>query len=70
MKKGGLKGRLLIGVAIAAFFLIKHFMNREENPYTGRVQSISMTPDDEIRMGLSGINQMAQQHGGLYPNEQ
>lgn len=70
MRRGGLKGRLLIGVAIAAFFLIKHFMQRETNPYTGKVQSISMSPDEEIQMGLASINQMAQNHGGLYPNEQ
>jgi predicted Zn-dependent protease len=45
-------------------------MQRETNPYTGKVQSISMSPDEEIQMGLASINQMAQQHGGLYPNEQ
>ena len=45
-------------------------MQRETNQYTGKVQSISMSPDEEIQMGLASINQMAQQHGGLYPNEQ
>jgi len=67
--RGSLKGRLLIGVLIAGFFFIKHQMSKETNPYTGKVQAISMTPDQEIQMGLAGINQMAQQHGGLYPNE-
>jgi len=70
MKRGGLKGRLLIGLVIAAFFLIKHFMSRETNPYTGKVQAISMTTDEEIQMGLASRDQMASQHGGLYPNEQ
>lgn len=69
MKRGWLKGRLLIGVGIAAFFLIKHYMSRETNPYTGKAQVISMTTDEETQMGLASINQMAQQHGGLYLNE-
>lgn len=70
MKRGGLKGRLIIGVLIAAFFLIKHYSQREENPYTKKVQVISMTPDEEIQMGLASIGQMRQNHGGLYPNEE
>jgi len=70
MKRGGLKGRLLIGLAIAAFFGFKYCSQQEVNPYTGKKQAISMTPNEEIQMGLASINQMAQQHGGLYPNEQ
>lgn len=70
MRKGRLKVRLLMGVAIAGFFVIKHFMSRETNPYTGKVQAINMTTDEEIQMGLASRDQMASQHGGLYPNEQ
>lgn len=70
MRGRNLKFRLLIGVAIALFFVFKRCSQREENPYTGRMQTISMTPDKEIAIGLQNAPQMAQQHGGLHPNNQ
>jgi len=70
MRGRNLKVRLLIGVAIALFFVVKRCSQREENPYTGRMQTISMTPDKEIQIGLASAPQMAQQHGGLHPNNQ
>ncbi|MCK8481249.1 M48 family metalloprotease [Psychroserpens algicola] len=70
MRGRNFKVRLLIGVAIALFFVIKRCSQREENPYTGRMQTISMTPDKEIQIGLASAPQMAQQHGGLHPNNE
>lgn len=67
--RGNLKGRLLIGLCIAAFFGFKYCSQQEINPYTGKKQAISMTTDQEIQMGLQSRDQMAAQHGGLYPNE-
>ncbi|WGD35352.1 M48 family metalloprotease [Olleya sp. YS] len=64
-----LKGRLLIGLCIAAFFGFKYCSQQQINPYTGKKQAISMTVDQEIQMGLQSRDQMAAQHGGLYPNE-
>jgi predicted Zn-dependent protease len=69
MRGRNLKFRLLIGVAIAAFFFIKRCNQRETNPYTGRTQTITLTPDQEIAIGIQSAPQMAQQHGGLYPDE-
>ncbi|MFD0963428.1 M48 family metalloprotease [Pseudofulvibacter geojedonensis] len=69
MRGNKFKTRLLIGLAIAAFFFIKRCNQQETNPYTGRTQTIGMTPDQEIAIGLDSRNQMAQQHGGLYPDE-
>ncbi|TVZ53013.1 M48 family metalloprotease [Dokdonia sp. Hel_I_53] len=66
----GLKIRLLIGVAIVAFALFKNCSNREENPYTGKVQAISVSPEEEIAMGLQYAPEMAKQHGGLHPDKQ
>ncbi|WP_248723751.1 M48 family metalloprotease [Seonamhaeicola sp. ML3] len=68
MRGRNLKFRLLIGAAIAIFFVFKRCSQQEKNPYTGRVQTISMTPDKEIAIGLQSAPQMAQQHGGLHPN--
>jgi len=65
-----LKVRLLIGVAIALFFVLKKCSQQEENPYTGRTQTISMNANEEIAIGLQSAPQMAQQHGGLHENTQ
>ena len=69
MRRGGLKVRLLIGAAIALFFVVKRCSQREVNPFTGRTQTIAMSPEQEIAIGLQSAPQMAQQHGGLYPDE-
>ena len=70
MRGNNFKIRLLIGLAIVAFAFIKRCSSRETNPYTGRVQTINMSSDQEIAIGLQSAPQMAEQHGGLYPNEQ
>lgn len=67
--RGSWKIRILIGLAIVAFAFIQRCNNKEENPYTGRVQNINMTADQEIAIGLQNAPEMAQQHGGLYPDE-
>lgn len=67
--RGGLKTRLLIGVAIVAFAYLRKCSQQEVNPYTGKTQSISLSPQQEIAIGLQQAPAMAQQHGGLYPNE-
>ncbi|MFC5046837.1 M48 family metalloprotease [Aquimarina hainanensis] len=67
--RGGLKIRILIGVAIVAFAFIKKCNNKTLNPYTDRVQNINMSTDQEIAIGLQSAPQMAHQHGGLYPDQ-
>ena len=69
MRRGSWKIRIFIGLAIVAFAFIQRCNNKEENPYTGRTQTISMTPDQEIAIGLQSAPEMARQHGGLYPDE-
>ncbi len=68
MRSNKFKIRLLIGVAIVAFAFIKKCNQQEVNPYTGRKQTITMSPDQEIAIGLQSAPQMAQQHGGLHPD--
>jgi len=68
-RRGGLKIRLLIGVGIILFSLFKYYSNRDTNPYTGKKQSITLSADEEIALGLHSAPQMAQQHGGLYPDQ-
>lgn len=69
MKRGGLKIKLLIGLAIIAFAFFKKCSNETTNPYTKRVQNIDMTTDQEIAIGLQSAPEIAQQHGGLFPDE-
>ena len=63
------KIRIFIGLAIVAFAFVKKCSSTEENPYTGREQAIALNPQEEITIGIQTAPQMAQQHGGLYPDE-
>lgn len=67
--KGGFKTRLLIGIAIVAFAYLRKCSQQETNPYTGKTQAVSLSPEQEIAIGLQQAPIMTQQHGGLYPNE-
>ncbi len=69
MRRGSWKIRIFIGLAIVAFAFIQKCSNTEENPYTGRSQHITMSADQEIAIGLQSAPEMAQQHGGLYPDQ-
>jgi beta-barrel assembly-enhancing protease len=61
--------RLLIALVIAGFTLISYWMKRDVNPTTGEVQRVDLSPEQEIALGLQAAPEMAQQHGGLYPDE-
>ena len=68
MRRGNLKTRLLIGLVVIAFAFLRRCSQQETNPYTHRTQAISLSPDQEIAIGLQSAPQMAQQHGGLHPD--
>ncbi|AYN66958.1 M48 family peptidase [Euzebyella marina] len=69
MGRSSWKIRIFIGLAIVAFAFVKRCSSKEENPYTGRVQTINMTADQEIAIGIQSAPEIAQQYGGLYPDE-
>lgn len=69
MRRGNWKIRIMIGLAIVAFAYVQRCSNKEENPYTGRSQTINMSADQEIAIGLQSTPEIAQQYGGLYPDE-
>ena len=69
MRRGSWKIRVFIGIAIVAFAFIQRCNNKQENPYTGRVQNINMSAEQEVAIGLQSAPEIAQQHGGLYPDE-
>lgn len=70
MRRGNFKVRIFIFIAIAAFAYLRKCSQEEINPYTGKKQAISLSPEEEIAIGLQSAPGMAQQHGGLYPNNQ
>jgi len=70
MRRRGIGGTLIIALAFVAFALVKRCNSRTINPVTGTVEYVSMTPEQEVQMGLASRGQLAQQFGGLYPDEQ
>lgn len=67
--RSGGKARLLIGVVVAAFALLSYCSSKEFNPVTGEDQYISITPKQEIALGLQSTPQMIKQFGGLYQDQ-
>ena len=67
----GCGGRLAIGILLALFAIISYYVGTEkfQNPVTGRVQRVALSPKEEIALGLNSAPEMARQHGGLYPDE-
>ena len=57
--------QLIIGVVIALVSLIGYCAKQTVNPVTGRKQAVSMTPQQEVAMGLSHAPEMIRQMGGL-----
>ncbi|WP_418510898.1 M48 family metalloprotease [Corallibacter sp.] len=69
MRTGNRKIKLLIGIAIVLFAVIKYCSSAETNPYTGKEQHISISEEQEIAIGLQSTPQMQAQYGGLYPDD-
>jgi predicted Zn-dependent protease len=55
---------LIIALVMAAFTVVKYYMNSQVNTITGETQRISMSPEQEIAMGLQSAPQMIQEMGG------
>lgn len=62
--------RFMIGVVIVLFAVVKYCSSAETNPYTGKEQHITISPDEEVALGLRSAPQMAAQFGGLHPSRE
>lgn len=60
---------LIIGLGMAAFQAFKYYSNTQINPITGEEQRVQWSTDEEIQLGIQSAPQMAQQHGGLHPDQ-
>jgi predicted Zn-dependent protease len=70
MGRSRIGGRLLIGLIMAVVALFGYFNKSQVNPITGKTQRVSLTPQEEITLGLQSAPQMAAEFGGLYQDEQ
>lgn len=66
---GGCAGRIGLAALMAIVSLIMYFSSRQDNPVTGETQYVDLTVDQEIAIGLASAPEMAEQFGGLDPNE-
>jgi beta-barrel assembly-enhancing protease len=70
MQQRKLPIRLIIMLGFIAFSAIKfYFGSSQKNPITGETQRVSLTPEQEVAMGLQSAPEMAAQFGGLYPDD-
>jgi predicted Zn-dependent protease len=61
-------GRLIIAAAVVVFTLYSYFSKTQVNPVTGEKQRVSLSPEEEIQLGLRSAPQMAAEFGGLHPD--
>ncbi len=64
------KMRLVMALILAGFSLCSYYGSSEYNEVTGEKQYISLTPHQEIALGLQAAPQMMKQHGGLHPSQE
>lgn len=62
--------RLGLGLLIGFFGLISYLTTTVKNPVTGENQRVQLSARQEVALGLEARNQMAAQHGGLYPDRE
>jgi predicted Zn-dependent protease len=60
----GFHASWIIGGLIILFGVLRYFAHTQVNPVTGVSQHVSMTPNQEVSLGLSAAPRMAAQMGG------
>lgn len=67
-QRRGIPIRLIIMLGFILFSVASYYMKSQVNPVTGEKQRVSLSPDQEVAMGLQSAPQMAAEFGGLYPD--
>lgn len=67
---GGRSGRFIMAAVMVVVALISYFGSRSFNPYTGEDQYVSITPEQEVALGLQAVPQMEAQFGGESNNRE
>lgn len=68
-RRSGLGLKLMLALGVAAFSIIGFLSHTEYNPVTEKKQHLSMSPNQEIALGLQAAPEMAQQYGGSASND-
>ena len=61
----GINMRVVIALVIAAIGIIGYLTKRSVNPVTGETQYVSLSPQQEMALGLQAAPEMAAQMGGV-----
>lgn len=62
---GGIGRRLMPAIVIAVIALIMYLSQGQENPVTGKTQYVSLSTDQEIKLGLQSAPEMERKMGGV-----
>jgi beta-barrel assembly-enhancing protease len=68
-QNSGINIRLLMMLGIMAFSVISYYTKSSVNPITGKNERVSLTPEQEVAMGLQSAPQMAAEFGGEYSDQ-
>lgn len=60
----GINGRLIAALLMAMVAIMMYYGSSQENPITGERQHVSLTPGQEVRLGLESAPLMSRQMGG------
>ncbi len=58
------KFRIIIAIVIAAVSFISYFATSTTNEVTGQVQQVSLSPDEEVQLGLAAVPSLTSEYGG------
>jgi predicted Zn-dependent protease len=64
------RGRLVIALITALVAIVSYFMKTSTNEITGETQRVSLSPEQEVALGIQAAPQMAAQYGGLSQDRQ
>jgi predicted Zn-dependent protease len=70
MQSSGLKFRFIIALVFAAISIFGYYSKTQVNPITGEKQQVSLSPEQEVAMGLQSAPEMAAQYGGLHADNE
>ena len=60
---------IFIFILIGGFSIFKYFSNSQVNEITGETQYVSISPEQEVALGIQSAPSMIQQYGGLHPDQ-
>lgn len=70
MERRFLNPRLIIAAIIAVIAIITYYSKTQVNEITGEKQRVSLTPEQEVALGIQSAPQMIREMGGELPDKQ